>query len=165
MGASVMGEMRPPDILGPAACAWRSRVTPKTPDQTATLAAFVVNAPHAHPFWEWWMLAVCHLRPIDGARPPIKRYPGAEFELMIAAIHPAQSHPHPDAGGWPLLTPIDVVEQFDGLSDRDARRVAEACVRAIVDGALSPDQDYRALWHASIAETVRCIRAGNHLEH
>jgi hypothetical protein len=128
---------------------------------------WLVNAPGAHPLWQWWVVALIHLRPIEGVRPAHKRYPEAEHEFIIFSIDP-ESCPEPDpekaAEGYPHLVPIDVVEQFHGVGDHDAKRICESAVRAIVGGVLSPDQDYRGAWKKCIEGTVAHYRAGKHAE-
>lgn len=162
-----MNRRRPPDIEGPRARAWLVPNRIAKPDHAASLACYLVNAPHAHPAWQWWRVCVIHLRDIPGVKPAHKRYPAAEYEFMIYAIDPT-TRPEPDPDnpeeGWPYLVPIDVIEQFHGVSDRDAVRVCHLAVTAIANGFLSPDQDYRTAWRGCLAATVADFASGTHLE-
>ncbi len=160
--------MREPDVVGPYGRAWFIDVkNPKIPDHTASLGSWIVNVPGAHPYWEHWLVALVHLRDIPGVRPAYKKYPEAEFEFSIHSIDPL-SCPKPDPDnaleGFPLLSPVDVVEQFHGISDRDVVRIGHGAVQAIVQGHVSPDQDYRSVWHELITGTVGHFRQGVHRE-
>lgn len=151
-----------PDFIG-IGRAWEMRAGPQArQEQSASLIGYVLHGPW-HPFWHWWMVSVVHLRPIDG-QAANKRYPEAEYEFMIVSIDP-ETPPDP-AETFPqdvkYLTPIDVVEQFDGVSDDDARGICTAAVRAITQGGASPDQDYRSWWADAIRHTVEHYKAGLH---
>jgi hypothetical protein len=159
--------MRPPDVDG-FAKAWYIENKSGVADHQATLAMWLVNAPWAHPFWSWWNIGLLHLRDIPGVKPAHKKYPEAEFEFIILSIDPDWT-PIDDASelaknGIPFLHPPDVIEQFHGVSDHDARRITEAAVRAVCAGHISPDQDYRSVWHTTIHDTVDHFRAGAHVE-
>jgi hypothetical protein len=154
--------VRDPDIKGRVAEAWLIKL--KSEDR-GTLAGWVVRGPF-HPFWQWWMVTVVHLRDIPGQSPAHKSYPEAEFEFIILSANPEHSPPDPDnpAGGYKFLVPPDVVEQFHGVSDHDAKRILESSVRAICDGIMSPDSDYRSIWKETLAGTVQHFREGGHRE-
>jgi hypothetical protein len=144
--------MRTPDKVG-VGRAWRVILEPRTLDQTATLACWLVHCPGAHPFWDHWLIACIHLREIEGVAPPAKDYPEAEFELMVAALDP-KSDLDPDRCNWQVLTPLDVHEQFHGVSDEIAQHIAEMFVNVVVSGKLSPDRDYRSVWRTMLRNTV-----------
>lgn len=156
--------MRAPDIEGVRGKAWKiiSR-----PDHQAHIAGYIVSSPHYHPIWSYWLVNVCHLRDLPGVPPAYLAYPGAEYEFCIQSCDPTRDAPDPDhpEKGYHTLCPVDVVEQFDGVSDDDARRMCEACVRGICDGLISPDQDYRSLWKKTIATTASHFRSGAHVQH
>jgi hypothetical protein len=142
-----------PDKEGHAK-AWSIPLKPQGPAEEAFLSCWVVHATWAHAFWSYY-----------GVVPPAnKKYPKAEYELVIAAIDPDTCPPDRDEFIPAYLHPIDVVEQFDGVSDRDAVRIVEAAVNAIVAGQISPDQDYRRIWRELLEGTVAHFKAGGHLE-
>jgi len=160
--------MRDPDIKGPYGRAWFfNSKDPKRPDHEACLGSWLVNVPGAHPLWAHWLVTIIHLRDIPGVKPAYKKYAEAEHEFSIWSINP-ETCPEPDPDksleGFPILSPYDVQEQFHGISDRDAFRVAERCVLAIVNGQVSPDQDFRPMWHRIITGTVAHFRQGAHPE-
>lgn len=108
------------------------------------------------------MISVIHLRDIEGAKPANKQYPEAEYEFLIVSLNP-DHQPDPDnaAATFRHLTPIDVAEQFHGLTDEQAKELCELAVRTIVDGVASPDQDWRAWWKDCIRNTVEHIKTGS----
>jgi hypothetical protein len=170
-------ERRPPDIEGPGFIhplqhaqgkdlsnpnptrAWnlfnRMRV-PTTKDHLAAVALWLVNAPHVHPFWQWWCISMVHLRSIDGVKEPHKQFEDAAYEFVIFAINPeACPEPDPESNdGYPWLVPFDVVHQLrEGITDEQAAEMTEWAVRAICVGHMSPDQDYRQVWDEVLTTT------------
>lgn len=159
------------------------------PDLDATLAAWLLDCPGAHPHWQWYYVGVIHLRPIPGVRPADIRREGATHEVFVAALLPhdaAQTDAQREsvrvlcneAGEYmpeavetvacrddvamPLLSPVDVVQQVRASSDQLAEHVTFMCVRACCLGQLSPDQDYRWLWNRMLDETIQHYEEGKH---
>lgn len=160
-----------PDMMGRAGKAWRvtAGYDPKTdpPDWSGCLVQWQVNATCYHPMWSWWLVQLIHLRPIEGVRPPVVRLPGATHELVICSLDPGKPMLDPDekptdARTYAILTPIDVEEQVAGLDDAAAVKVCELAVRAIVDGHMSPDQDYRSAWRDTLKRTAEHVVLGGH---
>lgn len=158
--------MREPDIEGVAGKAWEVVRPPGGPPAwQGGVASWVMNVPGAHPFWSWWTLNAVHLRPIEGVRPAFLRFPEATHEFLICALDPASYPPPVDVEPetcFAILQPIDLVHQVSGLDDGQAARVAALMMRAIVDGRMSPDQDYRSAWRRLIDGTAEHLRAGKH---
>jgi hypothetical protein len=159
-----------PTVAGPAGRAWRTRLKPigerGKPDTDGTVCCWLINAPGAHPFWSYWALSLIHLRPIEGTKQAHKAFETATHELMIMALDPSKPLPPLDVSAdWPLhwLTPLDVCQQFEVPSDEAADEIATLCVRSIVDGRISPDQDYRSYWRVSIEATAEHYRTGGHV--
>jgi len=94
--------------------------------------------------------------------PANKSYPEAEYECLIVAIDPDRCpKPDPDSEeGYPYLIPMDIEEQFHGISDADASRIGELVVRTILSGGLSPDEEQAAYWHRQIQSWVYKIASG-----
>lgn len=160
-----------PTLQGKFGKAWLCERTgegaPK--DWDANIVQWQLNVPKAHPFWEWWLIACVSLRDIPGVKPATKKYPEAEFELMIVALNPDLPIPDPDepATGrrYQFLTPFDVIHQFHGVTDAQALELVTGCVRMIVERGMSPDQDYRKLWASLINNTIEHIVTGGHPKH
>ena len=159
----------PPTFEGPAGRAWEVTRPTQSPEAwTGNIIQFQVNRPGAHPFWSWWVLSVVHLRDIPNVRPAHKNYPEAEYELLIVALDPEKPMPEPtpdqETPGvtYAFLTPVDVAYQFHGLTDDQAAELGRMAARTIVNGHLSPDQDYRQAWRATLAGTVEHLALGGH---
>ena len=142
----------PADLDGPWAKAW----TCFHKNTRASIAAWLVHAPKAHPFWANYLISVVHLRQETGLPAPAIHYPAAAYEFVIIAIDPKRCPvPDPRQPPWPFLLPHDVVMQFhfgDGVDDHRAGEIVHQAVGAICRGRLSPDQDYRRLWRQWLEE-------------
>lgn len=157
--------MRAPDIEGRAGRAWLvGRPTDDPADTTASIAAYLMHVPGAHPFWAWYRLDVVHLRDIAGQKhPPVKHYPEAEYEFLIVALDPASSSYDPeDPRSHRPLTPVNVLEQFHQLNDEQAAHLAKMATSIICRGLTSPDSDYRTWWKTAIPNTIHHILTGGH---
>jgi hypothetical protein len=159
----------PPTYSGGAGRAWQLRLRApgarEVRDHDATVGGYIVHAPGGHPLWSFWIVSVIHLRPIDGVRAPVISRPGATHELLIMSLDPRQPLPTLDVtDGWRVawLSPIDIVEQFTAADDAVAAEILDLSVRAIVDGRLSPDQDFRATWRVTLRETAAHFATGRH---
>lgn len=156
--------MRHPDQEGPAGRAWLLRAA-DTPENSASLGTWLVNIPGAHAWWEWWVVGVVHLREEDHLPAPRFAYEGAEYEFTILTIDPEECpSPDPDLvdDGYSFLHPADVAEQFHGVSDGDAARITAKAISALVEGRISPDEDFRPAWKTLLEETVRAFKAGHY---
>lgn len=157
----------PPTLSGAAGRGWlcdMSSYKHARPDTQATIAMWVLNIPGAHPLWSWWGMAMIHLRPIAGVKPPCIDMPGATHELIILALQP--NEPVPDPRGpdfnFAILTPMDVAEQVKLETDAQAEELCTAAARACCEGRLSPDQDFRSAWHNALHHSAEHIRSGLH---
>lgn len=149
--------MRLTDLEGNGVRAWNRADIPHTmPDHDASLSQWLLHVPWSHPIWPWHILSIIHLRDLPGAEPAHKKYPDAEYELLIGAINPKKCpNPDPDSReGYPILSPLGVSEQFHGLKDAEIPAFGEALVKAIIAGAISPDEDYWSMWHRLICNTI-----------
>lgn len=174
--------MRAPDKSG-VARAWRIEQSPEAIaaherewgyPPASIGPTWLVNGPY-HPLWSWWYVGVVSLADRPGTPPARRRYPEAEYELMILSLNPSPTDGRPavpdidglEAGGDAMrclpgfLTPPDVVFQFDGVTDDQAAGLAEIAVDVIVGGQ-SCDSDFRQWWLGSLQATVQHIREGLH---
>lgn len=151
-----------PTFEGKFGKAWEVKKPDDGPD--AGIVAYQVNRPGAHPWWEWWVVSVVSLRDIDGIPVARKSYPEATHEFVIASLSPDDPVPMPDdpAPKYCYLTPIDVVHQFHGLDDGQAKDLCAAAIKAIVIAGISPDQDFRAFWKNLLTNTIQHIALGGH---
>lgn len=124
-----------------------------------------MNVPDAHPWWQWWVVGVVHLRDVEGVAEAKRAYSAAEYEFTILTVDPEESAaPDPDMvnEGYSFLYPADVAEQFDGVSDSDAARIAYLGIQEIVSGRISPDEGFQPAWKKMLDETVKSFHAGLH---
>lgn len=148
---------------------------PDIPVAAETCCAWLITAPHAHPAWTQYQLAVVRLRDnMPGFPPPKRHFIGATHELLILAINPdhgpwtvaaALEALHADRG-IPFLTPVNLVLQFEATDD-EMRQCADLSCRAIVNGHLSPEaplgrESFTAAWLESWTKTLAHIRGEEH---
>lgn len=126
-------------------------------DNDATIAAWLVEAPWAHPAWHSYEIILVHLRPTVSGPEPSIAIPGATHEFWIFASDPRCRREEVIKGNiiGSLLTPMNFGAQFIAADDAHAiQRVREQAVRPILDGAVSPDTDFihqwTALWNDSL---------------
>lgn len=160
---------RAPDVDGHAK-AWRIK-SPSAPawQNEGCAAAWLLHVPWAHPLWSFYVLQTIALRSIEAEdRPPVLQFPGASHEMLVSALNPDM--PLADIDDWngpgtpPMayLEPFDQCVQFIVADDAQAELVSDLVVRAIVEGNLSPDSDFRGLWRETIANTAEHVRLGGH---
>jgi hypothetical protein len=161
-----------PTLAGVRGNAWRATLRPVgqrlKPDHDASVARWIVQAPGCHPFWDHWALTVIHLRPIEGVPAPVIRTPGATHEVLFLSLNPEEPLPPLDTTTWgphyrlPFMSPPDLATQIAVANDAVADHMLELAIATIVSGGASPDQDFRAWWEKSFAETAGHFNAGKH---
>ena len=119
-----------------------------------------------HPFWSWYYVAIIHLRPIEGCRPPYIAFPEATHEIQIVAMNPEAPLSDVDDWGKPeqpvnWLLPLELEHQFVVRDDEQAELLGQLVVEAICRGN-SPDQDHRAYWSVVVDQTAEHICYGTH---
>jgi hypothetical protein len=157
------------DALGREVRIWKIRLQPmekRKRDHRGGIASYVVNGPF-NIMWQWWLVGMVHLRPIEGVKPPHLLRPDATHEFLIASIHPDERVDidrveKPGFRGLRTLDPIDVQHQLAGLTDAQAEELGDLCMQAVVRGMLSPDQDWRRMWVRSLEQTAEHVRTGGH---
>ena len=157
--------MRTPDQKGHGAEAWVITI-PKTVKPHGTVKSWLVKGEKFHMLWNHWAVSLIHLRPYEGEpQPPILNKPNMTHEVLIFALNPGEDQENRrvyDPDNFPVPTPymrpIDLSEQFEAPSDEKATEVVDLMVRAICDGIMSPDQDFRSVWKEVVAATAAHIR-------
>jgi hypothetical protein len=160
-----------PAYAGAAGKVWRfsTEGQPDDPRQLSSVgASWLIFAPGAHLFWSWHVLMAVALRDVPGLPPAKKRYPAAEYELLVMALNPEA--PPPDPRRWPrpgelsILDPPDVVVQFDEVpgGDEGVAQLLELVAQSCTDGRLIPDSDWRSAWERAIPATLQHVREGRH---
>lgn len=164
--------VKPPDFTGRLGKAWTLPVVPSmivAPEQAATLALVFLDLPPVHPLWPRYLLCGIHLRDVKGqSKPPTKRTPNATHELMLIALNPEKGEYTPEnvsekllAGGC-YLTPINIVEQVEDLTDAQFLELVPLITRALCDGFLAAEPDdyngARQFWKISLNRTCSHIK-------
>ncbi len=116
----------------------------------ATVAAWIIQAPWAHPVWHSYWLHVIHLRPLAGGDiGPSVYVPGATHELWLYALNP-DADPETVAReckpAQHFLTPINFAAQLVLPDDAGAVDLAAGTARDVLKGLLNPDTDARSQW-------------------
>ena len=146
---------RKAEIEGPRGRAWRldldaaRRNLPPNPDD-ATVCAWVVEAPWAHPVWHSYFFCLIHLRSIPGVREPKRYLEAATHEFMFFAMDPDAPRERLIGGGESfgphVLHPKNFAAQITQDDDAQAIARVEAAIKDICDGKLSPDTDFQHQW-------------------
>jgi hypothetical protein len=151
-------ENNPPTLLETAGSAWLLDVEEMrkkagtTDEDNATVCAWIVYAPWAHPFWAYYLIAAVHLRETKKYPMPKIILPGATHEIFVAAMDPEKI---PDIWNpFPCtLRPLNFVGQWVAPVrpnpidlDQSAAEKVEASVREILAGTLNPDTDCIQQW-------------------
>lgn len=131
-------------------------------DPAAALARWVLHLPGQHPFWSYYLLSVVHLRDLPGFAPAYKRSPDMEHEVTLFALDPAVT-PDPDNPATiKVLTPVNYVEQFAGLTDEQARLLGAQLALAFIAGQLLAEPSgisgARELFSKRLAHEIEDLR-------
>lgn len=136
------------------------------PDQQATLAAWLINAPGQSPAWSDYMVGIIHLRDIPGVKPASINRPGATHELLICALDPAENPDPGDIETIVPLSPINAAVQFTGNSDEQAIHIGEQATRAICDGYMPAEPALsgqgQQIWTDAVDATIEHLKRGYH---
>lgn len=162
---------RSPDLTGDFGDAWRldlakartSAGLKAGPDE-ATVAAWIVYAPHSHPIWPTVLVAVVHLREMEGqTRAPSIHLPGATHEIQVLALDPdgiagVEATIDDAAVNLRFLSPTNFTGQWVSTSDAKAAERCEKTVADIVEGRLNPDTDGLSQWVSRFGDS--CVKLG-----
>jgi hypothetical protein len=138
-----------PQIIGMHGKAWQCDVAAMAADcgqknNGACLGTWIIHAPWAHPFWQYYALSLVHLRQIEGMPPAKIMLPGAIHEIFLFALDPAHM---PEIDKMPhLLHPANFGAQWIAENDEQAIKHVMGVVQEICDGLLSPDTDFKREW-------------------
>lgn len=149
---------RKPDMEGPFASAWRLDMTnaraaaaarPGGNPDDATVAGWIVHAPHSHPIWPYVAVVCVHLRDMPHqTKPPTVHLEGASHEIIVLALNPATYPPLIDGDKLDFLRPSNFVGQFAVASDDEASAIVDVVIARICSGTLNPDTDGNSNWVA-----------------
>ena len=112
----------------------------------ATVAAWIIEAPWAHPVWHSYFLVCVHLRPIEGIETKIY-LEGATHEVVLYVLNPdAPRQQLIDEGRLRYLSPANFGAQIVKPDDATAADAIRDAAELVCDGKLSPDTDFISAW-------------------
>lgn len=150
---------------------WAQLATAHLPCEVASWFLHLPNQAPGHA-WDSYLLGLVTLADVEGAPPPERRYPDAEYEILVVGLHP-DAAPVPDnPATWHPMTPVEYAGQWHGTSTEDACAIAEgfalacvqgtlpACSSILHEGRMRTIQNIVDLWDAALASTVEHFRTG-----
>lgn len=155
-----------PTYSGPSGKAWKCEyeqpAVMSVEDRISfelTLRQYILYAPSAHPFWSWYFLGGISLRDPPGSEPSKKHFEGATHELLVMSLDPDRPAPRPNGkfgkqGQLAPLSPPDHVIQTMFVNDEQFGEIVDLFAKAVANGLLSPDSDWRERWNQSMTHTV-----------
>lgn len=158
----------PPVIKGERGQAWLvdlktlRRVLGVDPAHDASLAAWVVEAPWAHPAWHSYLVSLVHLRPLpvlaSSSQKTLFYVDGATHEIVVDAFDPRADRKAVVEGYVPFIShslrPSNFAAQFIEIADDLAVERVRIAVKNICAGTLNPDTDARQDWAALFGDNM-----------
>lgn len=138
---------------------------PNGSDWPATLASWFLHCPGQSPAWSHFLLAIIHLREIDGAPPAHISVPHATHEVMLVALDPARLPNPEETETWSFLRPANVTEQIELPNDDEAVVLLRQCAQAVVDGVLPAEPLLSGAvepWRTTLIQTAAHARGEVH---
>jgi hypothetical protein len=141
---------REPDHATPITRRWAA---PFDRDKApATVAVWLIDAPWAHPLWDYHAVFIVHLRGDVDGKPAALQFPGATHEFAVVALDPGYQ-PNPDQPeDWRWLNPLSICQQFIAESDAVAVQKIEQLLLRVDRASLTVDSDGRSAWRRLLLE-------------
>ena len=160
-------QQREPDQKGSGGGLWRIWMAPPEERDAARWGAVVglwlMHAPNAHPMWEYYVVLLLHLRPLEGYPTPEKTEDRMQYQITVMTIDPGSALPNmqsladaqDSSSGLRALHPADFEAQFPDVNgDHNAYEIVDELCIEVVNGILIPDGTYRTQWATSLSERV-----------
>lgn len=125
--------MRNPDHQGAYGKAWRMEI----PEDSPTLAAWLIYAPGQHAAWAHYMLAILDLSDRDDMPPAYKDTPDVRWEVGVFALEDGitgKPQPQPDGSNISFITPQNVRVQVPDHPAEKMEALGDVLVRGALDG-------------------------------
>lgn len=136
--------------------AWEPAVYP-------VLADWLLYAP-GWAVWDHYRLSIVHLEPLPDFPPPHRQYPEARFEVLLYAVSGDDSPRRERPASLRLLTPVNYVGQFDGLTYQEAAEVGRWLTLGVLQNRLLPELSgitgAREQWDSAVDYFARSHRQG-----
>lgn len=148
-------DLHNPDFSGSHGRAWAMQL--KEVERTSTgLGDWLIEDTVTHPFWNYHVAALVHLRPLAGVAPAVITRHRASHEFMLMALDPKFENEYDPTDlntiVGHIMTPPDYVGQLVLPSDQRAITVCQFAIQKCVNGELPADADYRAAWDSHFAD-------------
>lgn len=124
------------------------------------LRIVILRRPDAHPMWHDYMLSLVHLRPVEGMPAPSLQRENSSHELICYALNPDANNQPTNFDSFKVLTPMNLVFQFEGLTDDQAKEAFALYLTALSTGTMSPDTDYRNAQRAMLRAIQKGVLEG-----
>lgn len=124
------------------------------------LRIVILRFPEAHPMWHDYMLSLVHLRPVEVMPAPSLQNQNSSHELMCFALDPAANNQPTNFDSFKPLLPQNLVFQFEGLTDDQAKEAFAHYLTALSNGRMSPDTDYRTAQRTMLKAIQRDVLDG-----
>lgn len=163
---------------GPQGWAERQAIPSDHPQSATTVDAWLMHLPGQGVGWDRFLMSAVTLADVPGTPPAKRSYPAAEYELNVCALNP-EKNPRPGVpGSWEHMLPVNLAEQFHGITPDQVRDLLSLAARECVEGRLLAEtQMYVELfdgsppkmmtivqvvdaWKAAISSTVEHFRTG-----
>jgi hypothetical protein len=112
-------------------------------------AAWVINAPWAHPIWTQYALFLYDLTTPSDKGETVFLKEGMTHEMILYALDPVVlilPHKTLIEQGFKYLTPANCGYQFKAESNEAAVERIRKIIDKVDSRAISPDTDYRGMW-------------------
>jgi hypothetical protein len=153
-----------PDRVSDHGRAWEL-MHPDEAAAPASVGAWLLNVPRAHPRWMHWMFGAIALDPARGFDRKALQFAEATHEFCIIALDPR--YPLPSPKRWQDAVYLDYpevklqVELPSQNGDHAARAILGLMVTSTLQQGMSPDGCNRNYWIKAIDVTAHDIREGN----
>jgi hypothetical protein len=115
------------------------------------LRGVLLRRPDAHPVWHDYLVSLCHLRNAPELPKADKWSEHISHEILIYALNP-DVDPDPGlASTISVLSPVNLIHQFEALEDDQALAIFSSFTRMLADGRLNPDTDFQTSQRAALA--------------
>lgn len=142
-------DLHNPDFSGKAGRAWELDMATITAISPANLGIWLIEAPYAHPYFNYYAPTLVHLDEVPGLPPAALVREGATHEFVMGALDPATEDTVDPRDHTTLRTLkiAHVQEQLVLPSHDHAREVAKRAIQAVINGSL-PAADPGDHWGA-----------------
>lgn len=104
--------------------------------EAGQVARIHITTTHWHPTFREFLLVLLHLRPVEGAAPPVVTVAGANYAIGCVTLCP--DHIVDFEQGVHYLSPANFEVQFEASEER-GRYLLYRCADLIVEGEATPE--------------------------